>query len=204
MSRTEILADRYWQIAFVWHGDRWAHTIAAVVGDRLVPLLDSREGTPVDRWPASPPLSDLHRQDARGANTVMLLGMAGRSHWSVTVQLSEGDRAASFQVACRIHAEWPAAAAPDRGAWPLGSRYRSSVCPRQQSPQAAWLAEQDLAVQLVAGPVADAPPGPPVTIATADHALDILPGPQGNSLPRTVRWNYCLTQTDTPGPSAIE
>ena len=97
------------QVRFDWREDRHVHTISLEVDDRLIPLLESVEGSSVDTWPPSPPLQQLSVEQLRPATQVALLvGMAGKSHWSMSVEPA-GDRCAFvFDVACRSRGpvEW--------------------------------------------------------------------------------------------------
>src|SRR5262245_61442427 len=118
--RSEVLeaAGRYGEslrVEFLWRGDRYGHVISAAddAGD-FVPLLESLEGTPADDFPPSPPLQNLHRETLPGGRPALLLvGAAGRSHWSASVEAQ--DAGLSFDFACRHSgpASW------------LGCRYRT-------------------------------------------------------------------------------
>jgi hypothetical protein len=198
MSDTEILKDDHWQIHFVRHGDRWAHTIGVVRGDRLLPLLASIEGSEKDLWPPSPPLKDLHLHDANGNTTAMLVGMAGNSHWSVTVQLAKGDPAVKFDIACRIKDELPDTRAAQKRLSSLSSSYRTMVCPTPESNQAATLMLDDVSVsvRVSSDPVAGNEHTPDAIVTTGDNSVQIVPLPDAAALPRTVRWRYCVRRSD--------
>ena len=90
------------QVRFTWHEDRHVHTISLIIDDRPIPVLESVEGTSVDEWPPSPPLQQLSVEELRPQTQVgLLVGMAGKSHWSMSVE-PVGDRPAFvFDVACR-------------------------------------------------------------------------------------------------------
>jgi hypothetical protein len=204
MARTEILKDDHWQIRFVRHGDRWAHTIGVVLGDRLLPLLASIEGNEVDLWPPSPPLKDFHLHDANGSTTAMLVGMAGNSHWSVTVQLADGDPAVKFDIACRIKNELPDTDDARKRVSPLSSSYRTMVCPAPESNQAATLMLDDLSIRVSSEPVAGNEDTPAAVITTGDNSLQIVALPDAAVLPRTVRWKYCVRRTDIKRQISLE
>ena len=103
------------RVAFQWRGDRYQHSLAAVAGDRRQLLLQSREGDEQQVWPASPPLQQLSLEHRPGGGTVALaVGMAGSSHWSLSVEADPRAAACEFDVACRC--AQPAAA--------LGSLYQ--------------------------------------------------------------------------------
>jgi hypothetical protein len=104
------------RIEFVWHVDRFMHRISAASAAGVVlSLLESVEGTPADDWPASPPLHSLSITElALGRRAALLVGMAGRSHWSASIEALPGAAEILFDLACR-HSDLPQ--------W-LGSRYR--------------------------------------------------------------------------------
>lgn len=93
-------------------GDRHAHRLE--VADTKAVILSSVEGAADEDWPASPPLQELQSApDSIGP--ALLVGMAGRSHWSQSAELRDGPPASvHFDVACRLHAH---------PSW-LGSTYR--------------------------------------------------------------------------------
>jgi hypothetical protein len=105
------------RVEFVWRGDRYGHVIyVADAAGQLQLLLESVEGTPEDAWPPSPPLQSLHRETLPdGRQALLLVGAAGRGHWSASVEASAGSAALTFDFACRHGG--------DRG-W-LGCRYRA-------------------------------------------------------------------------------
>jgi hypothetical protein len=105
------------EITFVKAGDRWRHVVA-VAGAMLLESVEGA-GAPAatDRWPASPALTEVTLVDAGGRPAVLGLGLAGRSHFSVSVTVHpERADALLFDVACRIQ---------ERPAW-LGSTYRAA------------------------------------------------------------------------------
>jgi hypothetical protein len=106
------------RVTFFWRVDRYAHRIERIEGGVAVPLIDSIEGSDLDRWPSSPPLQQLSIENLPDGRTVALLvGMAGSSHWSLTAERDANDIALLFDVACRVKEEGAV----------LGSAYRSLV-----------------------------------------------------------------------------
>lgn len=102
------------RVTFAWQLDRFAHWIEQVEGERSTRLIESHEGTPHDDWPPSPPLQSLSiEQRGSGRQVALLVGMAGTSHWSASVEALPDERSLSFDIACRVNQ------APT---W-LGSRY---------------------------------------------------------------------------------
>ena len=103
------------QVQFNWRKDRQCHSIHLLVGDRTIRLLESLEGTDVEEWPESPPLQQLSVEELRPSTHVALLvGMAGQSHWSMSVEPAGVEAGYTFDVACRSRAK----------ARQLGSGYR--------------------------------------------------------------------------------
>jgi len=96
--------------------DRYAQWISAIESDgREMPLLASFEGTAADEWPPSPPLQSLSIEEiAPGRRAALLVGMAGRSHWSASIEPVAGETAFVFDLACRTSEACPL----------LGSSYR--------------------------------------------------------------------------------
>ena len=117
------------QVRFARSGDRFAHRLELVSAHSVVPLLTTVEGDNETTWPASPALQQLHieRRPIDGGATsevALLVGLAGRSHWSLSVEprvekAAEphgvgGLVALEFDAACRVHQ------LPER----LGTTYR--------------------------------------------------------------------------------
>jgi hypothetical protein len=97
-----------------WLGDRWMHRVT--IDDRIV--AESIEGAADGRdpaWPASPAIVEVSRIDAAGRPAIVGVGLAGRSHFSlsVTPHRTLADTLL-FEAACRI---------VEPATW-LGSTYR--------------------------------------------------------------------------------
>jgi len=90
------------QVRFSWRQDRHCHTISLLVDDRPIPVFESVEGSSVEDWPPSPPLQQLSVEELRPETQVALLvGMAGKSHWSISIEPVSDGAAFVFDVACR-------------------------------------------------------------------------------------------------------
>jgi hypothetical protein len=112
----QVLEGGGLRIVFHRRGDRYGHTIEAIADGRVRAVLKSIEGDAAEPWPASPPFQQLHFEERPGGKRVALLvGMAGTSHWSASVEFDPLEGVAVFDVACRMRAkpEW------------LGSQYAS-------------------------------------------------------------------------------
>ncbi|MBS0211541.1 MAG: hypothetical protein JSS27_21575 [Planctomycetes bacterium] len=107
-------------VEFVRQADRVGHRLLyQVAADWVVPVFQSIEGSPDERWPASPALQHLHFETQAGRRVALLVGMAGRSHWSASVSTDEAGEALIFDIACRLHSP----------AERLGSEYRAATWP---------------------------------------------------------------------------
>jgi hypothetical protein len=97
------------RVEFQWRGDRYGQVISLVepggpveLGGKVMPVLESVEGLPSEAWPASPPLQSLNFHDVPGGNrAALLVGMAGRSHWSASIEAVTGQAIIRFDIACR-------------------------------------------------------------------------------------------------------
>lgn len=103
------------RIVFARRDDRYGHAIGRFAGGEFLPLISTVEGDASQAWPASPPLQQLHIESRGAAGDVALLvGMAGRSHWSLSVEPDVEAAAVVFDAACRTAV----------GPGLLGSRYK--------------------------------------------------------------------------------
>lgn len=169
-----ILETAGLRMSFHACGDRLAHTVGLVVGNRVVPLLASVEGTPADDWPTSPPLTTIELSSRAGMQHALLLGMAGRSHWSVSVVLSEAARRLEFEIACRM--KEPATS--------LGSAYRTMVAPKSRQ-EGVELSVDDETVR-----VED--PSRKRAVHVTPDGLNVPVDPPAGPYPQTVRWSYTI------------
>lgn len=78
------------ELTFWIEADRCAHRLAAIAGTQRVVLLESMEGAAVEPWPSSPPWQQVNGSSVYGgasrANAILLVGAAGSSHWSASVE----------------------------------------------------------------------------------------------------------------------
>lgn len=110
----EIAGDRL-RVRFARRGDRFGHGIDAWRDGAFHGVLESVEGAADDLWPPSPPWQELHIESRPGGEQVALLvGRAGRSHWSLSVHIELLSGAIHFDAACRTS---------DSPRW-LGSTYQ--------------------------------------------------------------------------------
>jgi hypothetical protein len=172
MHSTAATADRILEagnlrVRFFWHGDRYAHEVSVRSNDVWLPALLSVEGSPEQDWPASPPFQSLHIEEREdGRKLALLVGMAGKSHWSASIEIDEATACVLFDVACRARGCEPG--------W-LTSSYR-----RAKGATSGLLAVE-LGQRF----------GPAELETTADHTRVIAEiDMDGN--PQTVRWDYRL------------
>jgi hypothetical protein len=109
------------RLEFRWLGDRYGHLIARIKSEgNSEPLFESIEGALSDTWPPSPPLQTLSIEKmANGHPAALLVGMAGRSHWSASIEPVPDRAELIFDIACR-HSDKPRY---------LGSQYRTLAAP---------------------------------------------------------------------------
>lgn len=89
-------------VEFLREADRYRHEVLVRKNASWNVVFASIEGAPDDEWPHSPPLQELHvEQRAAGSEVALLVGRAGRSHWSLSVEADIARGALVFDVACR-------------------------------------------------------------------------------------------------------
>lgn len=110
-----VLSAGCLQVRFAFCDDRFAHEIWAADGDDWRPLMSSVEGTPEQSWPPSAPLQTLHVETRPEGPIALLVGMAGKCHWSASVELDAERHQVRFELAARVR--------PPGSPW-LGSTYQ--------------------------------------------------------------------------------
>lgn len=91
-------------VEFFRAGDRYRHVIHSTFSGGREEVCESVEGGPEQAWPASPPLQQIDCLELGPDHKALLLvGMAGGSHWSATVEAGDSGVAAwiCFDIACR-------------------------------------------------------------------------------------------------------
>lgn len=92
-------------VEFERRGGRFIHSVGWSDSDAR---WRSLEAEPEEPWPSSPPLQDLLLQEQpSGATVALLVGQAGKSHWSLSVEPLAEAGAFRFDVACRVQAPPP-------------------------------------------------------------------------------------------------
>jgi len=169
------------RLTLFWSGDRYAHRLEWLDNGRRVVCLESLEGADHQCWPSSPALQQLNMQSkVLGEPCALLLGMAGRSHWSASIEVS--GTALIFDVACRVQNM------PER----LGSIYLigESCCETAMGADGScrilWATGHgECAIEVKADEA---------TLLCDQHQgrLTVLPGAAGKDGPGLVRWGYVL------------
>jgi hypothetical protein len=156
--------------------------------------LRSLEGTSHELWPPSPPLQSCSLQEIQPAQTAaFLVGMAGKSHWSASIETIPGQAEVVFDVACRV------SQIPD---W-LGSTYSPSVV--RVKDQHSMQVQSPVAILRIGGhflSVRIEPMGneaPPAMNLTSDGGLQIACCIGAPVLrPTTFRWRYSVRIGQAP------
>ena len=166
-------------VRFFRRDDRVAHEIGLAVSGGWTVVLASCEGSAEDEWPPSPPLQPVHIAAREGNRQVALLvGMAGKSHWSASIELDPTLGSLVFDVACRRRPG-------DLG--PLESRYRLLRPPREFNHERAVF--DGAGAQRLIIECSDASESS--RISTDAEELRVLPtAVQPGVTAQTVRWAY--------------
>ncbi len=157
--------------------DRVTHRILQSCDGETRAVLASYEGDPSLAWPPSPVVQQLDAcRTAEGMESLVAVGMAGVSHWSLAVDVDANERAIVFDIACRLKA--PADF--------LGSTYLVD----------APMDQVDHSTVTIGARTNDAP----ITVAiealigrveiNQSGQLVALPDSISDHLPTTVRWKY--------------
>jgi len=166
------------RVTFVWQQDRFAHRIDVLSEDGAAFCLTSEEGDGKDLWPPSPPLQQLSMEEPLpGRRVALLVGMAGKNHWSVSVEEDSPSGSLVFDVACRVLRE------PD---W-LGSTYDVSDPAQIHAASDETATVRDLPVLITVEP---GDGGTTLNIGHDGQSLSVVPSIVNVDPPTTVRWKY--------------
>ena len=165
------------RLTFSWTGDRYAQQVDYCGPLGTTPLLTSLEGNDQAVWPASPPLQQLTFEERPRGPIALLIGMAGSSHWSVSVETDTARAEIVFDVACRM-SQQPLF---------LGSTYFTTHAVAGPQQQLVRLASGAILESL---PVCEAKPNAIGAIEIADSDIKISAvSPESGGTPR---WKYRL------------
>jgi hypothetical protein len=186
-NRDQILESDRLRVRFRFCEDRYAHEVWVNAGGNWIAVLASVEGTPLEDWPASPPLQSLHfeRLGTRG-QTALLVGMAGKNHWSASIELDPASSHARFDVACRLRA--PIARL-------LASTYRAAPGVTMSEARDGSIAFNASSALLQVS--TDDPAVARVERVAGGGRIVVDSDIDGDS-PRTLRWRYTLRAIGPP------
>jgi hypothetical protein len=168
-------------LRFSRRGDRWEHAVHLQSDSEIIWQLNSDEGTADDLWPRSPPFQtlELHTQ-ADGRKFALLVGMAGASHWSASIETDPISQQFVFDVACRVKIE---------PAW-LGSSYVVGASGGKNNIRGPGVAErpriETIALESTVG--CEQP-----MMEVEGQRVVVRPADKSSLLPRTVRWKYAIS-----------
>ncbi|HVA46825.1 MAG TPA: hypothetical protein VNH11_10710 [Pirellulales bacterium] len=173
--QTVTIAAGDLHVVFSRRGDRYGHEVWCARGEERM-LLASVEGAAEDPWPPSPPFQELHVEQRGDKQVALLVGRAGRSHWSLSVEPDLADGSLVFDVACRSAAAM---------GW-LGSTYRIVDADAARSlGNGRFLFASGYELHVSAG-------GVEAEQAGEERRLRIAARAEHSHAPQTVRWRYRL------------
>lgn len=170
------------RVEFVWREDRFRQVISVVGADGVVALLlESVEGPKADGFPASPPLQSLSIETlADGRRAALLVGMAGRSHWSASIEPLADAAGLVFDIACRVGEARPR----------LASEYAIAVASSDGAQLAGVNSRFEVRLDRKSL-VATALPGTVCMPIPAEKSLTFAPvSVAAVALGATIRWKY--------------
>jgi hypothetical protein len=89
-------------------GDRLAHAffiLNSAADNEPLGVCTSIEGNECEAWPASPPLQSMSIEQHTTGPVALLVGMAGRSHWSASFAAITDKKKLVVEIACRVGGE---------------------------------------------------------------------------------------------------
>jgi hypothetical protein len=179
----------------VWYReeDRYGHVIAYVAGPIATACLTAELGRDRDPWPASPPLQQCSLESSSGGRQMGLaIGMAGKSHWSQSVETDSSAPSLAFDVACRVHRQ---------PLW-LGSSYRANHPLEALSASTVRLTVAAGVELTLTGEALDSPF--PARMEVNGNHVVITADLGGLPFPSTVRWRYRVALAAVPAHSGDE
>ncbi len=166
------------EVSFTFIQDRFAHHVQWFSGATHLALLSSCEGDDEQPWPPSPPMQQLDGAAVHGGKAILGVGLAGQSHWSLSVCVQEQAKRIEWDVACRV------AGQPQ---W-LGSTYRL-WCALDHEPDGNFLVALPDGELRLSAAVED--PGRSYAEQNGEWLI-IAPAdfPTRNAAAQTYRWRY--------------
>ena len=171
------------RVHMVWKDDRYQHCVDWVAGDQTFRLLESVEGVGDDLWPPSPALQQLTvEQRTQSRQVGLMVGMAGNSHWSISIENDPLERSMLFEVACRV---------ADTEAGNLQTTYKSSVPIKIVDP-IERIAEMSIAGRRCRIKIESTGRGELDELVIDGNMVTITPTEMPSSWPATIGWKYRL------------
>ena len=168
------------RVAFDWQTDRYAHQLIGLIDGNTIPLLASIEGSANERWPASPPFQQLSIEENAGGRIAFLVGMAGQSHWSASVQVAVDQPRVEFDIACLTR----------EPALHLGSVYRQEAAPSSvDTGRITFSLQNDRSAKLMISSIENEPPS---KLRSDRSQITISGGQLGTASSITHRWKYSI------------
>lgn len=171
------------RVVFFRQGDRYAHRVEVfdASGGDWRAVLETVEGMADEVWPASPPLQHLHVEKRAEGPVALLVGMAGRTHWSAAVEVAtdgSSRRVVRFDIAARVTGESRGGASVSSPR--LGSTYRDLADATEASLQLRPLDAAECVV-------VDGGAGRERTVRPAESSA-------AGDAARTIAWRYVIEQ----------
>lgn len=167
------------RVTFIRRDDRVAHVVTLLDATGEHTLLESLEGAPEDPWPASPAFQQLSIEGEGTRRVALLVGMAGRSHWSMSVEATESPIGLVFDAACRLN-ELPQQ---------LGSSYLNQVFLSGQAASASG----NIGAHHLTLTLDSSLPTQTQSVAITSDRLTVQSHDSGAATPYTARWKYRLS-----------
>jgi hypothetical protein len=177
---TEPEAGISLRLNLIWARDRFSQRISVVTKGQAELILQSVDRDDQEAWPPSPPLQQLLVEDRPNGPVALMVGMAGDSHWSASIEQRSGPNGFRFDVACRIGSQ------PLR----LGSSYLASQLAKSLSSRQLVLGGAKASVLIStqeSGPAAAA------QVEIAQSQTISIRNSQSAGPPSTIRWMYDIT-----------
>lgn len=193
-NREQLLESDRLRVRFLFAEDRYAHEIWLAVRGEWIAVLASVEGSPSEDWPASPPFQSLHFEQLGTANqSALLVGMAGKSHWSASIERDPAGDCARFDIACRVRG----ATAPG-----LSSTYRTMSGVSARRPHDDKLEFNAPSLVNMSLQLSSPQESPRASFEIVEGKVRIVADdPAETDSSRTVRWRYTLRAVDGPAAS---
>jgi hypothetical protein len=150
-----------------------------------VPLLQSVPSAKEMAWPRFPPLQELAQESHSDTEVLLGVGMAGKSHWSVSVDRRQEPHqpAMVFDFACRL-SESPTFLG---ACWMLGDGLKSTPPASLDLP---WQLRQNEIT------IATLTPNSHTSLRLDGNQVQVIPEPGKGVLQGTIRWGFRIARSE--------